>query len=218
MEFHRFVLGLNYHKGEFFYSLDCDDETYPILESQFYTSFDNFQIISDNKGIRSYDPDKTVVGELTLTHGHHFPFKFDSDDDTGLMFNILRSFENLDIVNDKFGYYLVIEPLNTNGLLFFLSNRWHGVLFNVKLWLESYKHMFSIKTKKNWKKEGHHYYEEKLQKRLSSVKLVMICQAENKSLARAKLKSISNNFEVFKNYPLNDFKIHKTSIDKKSTF
>lgn len=76
--------------------------------------------------------------------------------------------------------------------------------------------MFSIKTKKDRKKEGHHYHEEKLQKRLCSVKLVMVCQAENKSLARAKLKSISNNFEVFKNYPLNDFKIRKIQCEKKS--
>lgn len=216
LEFHSFVLGLNYDKGEFFYSLDCDDETYPILESQFYTSFDNFQIISDSKGIWNYDREKTIIGELYLNHEDHFPFKFDPDDDTGLMFNILRSFENLDITNDKFGYFLTIEPLNTNGLWFFISNRWHGVIFKLKLWLESYKHMFSIKTKKNRKKEGHHYYEEKLQKRLSRVKLTMICQSENKTIAWAKLKSISNNFEVFKNYPLNDFKIRKVSLDKHS--
>lgn len=72
--------------------------------------------------------------------------------------------------------------------------------------------MFSIKTKKDRKKEGHHYYEEKLQKRLSRVRLTMICQSENKTLARAKLKSISNNFEVFKNYPLNDFKARKINL------
>lgn len=102
LEFHPFILGLNYHKGEFFYSLDCEDDTYPILESQFYTSFDNFQIIGDSKHIWSYDMSKTIIAELELTHGDHFPFKFDLDDDTGLMFNLLRSFENLDIVHDKF--------------------------------------------------------------------------------------------------------------------
>ncbi|MBP7007570.1 hypothetical protein KBB05_02335 [Patescibacteria group bacterium] len=46
--------------------------------------------------------DKTILSELTLTHGDHFPFKFDPDDDTGLMFNILRSFENFDMSHDKF--------------------------------------------------------------------------------------------------------------------
>lgn len=214
LEFHHFVLGLNYQKGEFFYSLDCDDETYPILESQFYTSFDNFQIMSDTKWIRNFDPERTVIGEFKLTHGDHFPFKFDTDDDTGLMFNILRSFENLDIVNDKFWYYVLVEPLNTNGLIFYISNRRHGIIFTVKLWFEWYKHMFSIKTKKDRKQEGHHYHEEKLQKRLCSVKLIMICQAENTALAWSKLKSISNNFEVFKNYPLNEFKIYKAQLGK----
>ncbi|HMY81105.1 MAG TPA: type IV secretion system DNA-binding domain-containing protein [Candidatus Absconditabacterales bacterium] len=217
LEFHPFILGLNYHKGEFFYSLDCEDDTYPILESQFYTSFDNFQIIGDSKHIWSYDMSKTIIAELELTHGDHFPFKFDLDDDTGLMFNLLRSFENLDIVHDKFGYYIVVEPQNTNGLMFFISNRRHNLRFKVGLWFGSYKHMFSVKTQKNRKKEGFHYHHEKLQKRLSKVRLFMICQADSKQLARGKLKSIANNFEVFKNYPLNDFKLKKVSLSNSAS-
>lgn len=212
LESHPFVFWLNYHKGEFFYSLDCNEDTYPILESQFYTSFDNFQIINDTKWVRSYDMDKTILSELTLTHGDHFPFKFDPDDDTGLMFNILRSFENFDMSHDKFWYYLVIEPQNTNGLWFYLSNWFHSILFNIGLWFEWYKHMFSVKTKKNWKQEWFSYHHDKLQKRLSKVRLFMICQAESKQLARGKLKSIANNFEVFKNYPLNEFKLKKVTL------
>lgn len=212
LENQNMILWLNYHHGEFFYSLDCNEVAYPTLESQFYTSFDNFQIAQDTKGIWKYDPDKTVVAELTLTHGDHFPFKFDTDDDTGLMFNILRSFENLDIVNDKLGYYIALEPLNTNWILFYLNNIRHGFLFKVKLWFEWYKHIFSIKTKKWRKQEWFHYHEEKLQKRLSRVRLYFICQSTTKDAARGKVKSVANNFEVFKNYPLNEFVVKKISL------
>lgn len=132
LEFQDIILWLNYHKWEFFYSLDCDDTTYPILESQFYTSFDDFQIVHDNKGIWTYDMSKTVVAKLELNHGDHFPFKFDPDDDTGLIFNILRSFENLDLTHDKFGYYISIQPLNTNGLWFYFHNLWSNWIFKVK--------------------------------------------------------------------------------------
>jgi hypothetical protein len=209
LEFHHIILGLNYHNGEFFYSLDCNESTYATFESQFYTSFDNFQIIADSKDIRGYDPNKTVVAQLDLIHGDHFPFKFDLDDDTGFMFNLLRSFENLDIVNDRFGYYLAVEPLNTNGIWFYVENRWHGIIFKFTLWLGSRKHLFSVKTKKNRKEEGFHYHEEKLEKRLCRIRLYLICQSSTKELAWSKVKSIFTNFEVFKNYPLNSFVVHK---------
>lgn len=42
--------------------------------------------------------------------------------------------------------------------------------------------------------------------------MYFICQSENKNLAWAKIKSISNNFEVFKNYPLNQFEIKKYKL------
>jgi hypothetical protein len=209
LDYQKIILGLNYHKGEFFYSLNCSETTYPTLESQFYTTFDNFQITSDSKGLWNYDPSKTVIATLELSHGGYFPFLFNPNDDTGLMFNMLRSFENLDIVQDKFGYFVSIQPVNTNGLGFYMSSWWDTFKFKTKLRFQSYKHLFSIKTQKNRKEQGFAYHQEKLQKKLSKVTLYMVCQSENKTQARAKIKSIANNFEVFKNYPLNEFQVKK---------
>ena len=94
-----------------------------------------------------------MIAKLELSHEGFFPFKFDMDDDTGLMFNILRSFESLDIVHDKFGYYVSIEPINSNGMGFLLRSKRDTRKFKIKLALQFYKHMFSIKTQKNRKAE-----------------------------------------------------------------
>jgi len=117
-----------------------------------------------------------VIAKLELSHEGFFPFQFDPDDDTGLMFNILRSFENLDIINDKFGYYLVVEPMDTNGFHFYLANRWKSVKFRFRLMTQFYKHIFSIKTQKNRKEEGFAYYNTKKHNKLNKVSLYMVCQ------------------------------------------
>lgn len=57
---------------------------------------------------------KTIIDELHLENGSFFPFKIDDSDNTDFIFNILRSFENLDLTQDKFGMFLMVEPINTN--------------------------------------------------------------------------------------------------------
>ena len=63
-----FIMGIHYIKGEICYSLDTAKTTYAGFESQFYTHFNDFQIVPDIKDVRGYDKYKTVVGELSLTH------------------------------------------------------------------------------------------------------------------------------------------------------
>ena len=63
-----FTLGVHYTKGEICYSLDTPKNTYSSFESQFYTHFNDFQIVPDTKDIRAYDKTKTVVGELSLSN------------------------------------------------------------------------------------------------------------------------------------------------------
>jgi hypothetical protein len=203
---------LHYRRGEFFYSLNCDDETYPSLESQFYTSFDNFQVINDTKKTRQRDSKKTAVAKITLDHKGFFPFRMTDGDDTGLMFNMLRSYENLDIIHDKFSYLIAIEPMDTDGLGFYISNLWSTFVFKLKLFLTWYKHLFSIKTQKNRKQEGFLYYEEKIHEKLNKVSLYMVCESETQKQARGKIKAIANNFEVFANYPQNTFRVEKIQI------
>ncbi|MEI6775097.1 MAG: hypothetical protein WCL18_10430 [bacterium] len=63
-----FTLGLHYTKGEICYSLDTPKSTYSGFESQFYTHFNDFQIVPDTKDVWNYDRYKSVVGELSLTN------------------------------------------------------------------------------------------------------------------------------------------------------
>jgi len=61
LENKSFSMGLHYTKGEFFYSLDTSKSTYPGYESQFYTHFNDFQIVKDTKGAMNFDSSKSVV-------------------------------------------------------------------------------------------------------------------------------------------------------------
>jgi len=91
---------------------------------------------------------RTVIDELKLTNGQFFPFKMDDDDDTDFIFNILRSFENLDLTQDRFGMFVMLEPISTSGFGHYFRSWWSFMWFRVKLGVQFYKYMFSIKTKK----------------------------------------------------------------------
>ena len=95
LEKRKMIFGLNYLRGEIFYSFSSDDITYPPFESQFYTYFNDFQIIPDNKKIWNFNPNRSVVGELILENNWFYPFKYSTNDNTEFIFNLFRSFENL---------------------------------------------------------------------------------------------------------------------------
>ena len=49
MTHNPFTLGINYVKGEIFYSVTASEKTYPNFETQFYTHFNDFQITPDDR-------------------------------------------------------------------------------------------------------------------------------------------------------------------------
>lgn len=49
MEHKKMIFGLNYLRGEFFFSYTANDETYGAFESQFYSYFNDFQLTGDDK-------------------------------------------------------------------------------------------------------------------------------------------------------------------------
>ncbi len=207
----RMFYGIHYTSGEFFFSFHAKDSTYSAFESQFYTQFNDFQVVPDTKKTRDFDPKKSVVGELQLVNKSFFPFMLDDDDDTDFIFNIFRSFESFDVINDKLALYVEVEPIVTESFGFFVSSKFKRWLFKFQLLGQFYKYLFNSKIKKNRKVEGEKYYKDKLQWNLFNVRIFMVTQSANKDSAEGRLRAVYNNFKWFKNYPYNQFalKIHK---------
>lgn len=211
---HKFILGLHYAKGEIFYSFTSAPKTYTTFESQFYTHFNNFQITPDDKWVWTYDKTRSVIGELKLANDRFFPFKMDKEDNSDFIFNMFRTFENFDVINDKIWFFVEMKPVVNESFLFFVRSKFLHWVFKWKLASNFYRYMFNHKVQKNWKAAGHDYFKEKLQNNLFETKLYFIVQGQNKITAEARAKSLFNNFLVFKNYPLNQFhlKIHKNIV------
>ena len=207
LEWQKVILWLNYLKWEYFYSLSCEKETYAPFESKFYTSFNDFQIIKDDKGVFSYNPENTVLGEITLENSWFFPFEIDSTDNTDFIFNIFRTFENFDVVHDKFGLFIEFEPIEEDSIGFYLKSRFTFLLFRIWLALQFFKYILNFKTQKDWKSIGRAYFQEKLHKELFETKIYILAQSSDKRTAAARIKSVFNNFLIFKNYPLNQFNL-----------
>lgn len=207
LEEHEVVFGLNYHKWEYFYSLSADDHAIWAFESQFYSSFNDFQLTKDDKWVWNYDLSKTVVGEITLENKSFFPFEMHDDDGTEFAFNMFRSFENFDVINDKLWFFVEVEPMQVESTWFYISSMFRFFFFRIWLSLNFFKYMFNFKVQKNWKKEGYEYFHHKLNKELFKTKVYIVMQASNKQVAEWKVRAIFNNFMIFKNYPLNQFNI-----------
>jgi hypothetical protein len=201
---------LNYNKWEFSYSITTDKETYTSLESKFYTSFNDFQIIADKRETRIYNPAKTVVWEIQLENSWFFPFKTDEADDTDFIFNLFRSFENFDVINDKFSLFVEVVPIVEESSSFYLKSMFQFWKFRFFLFFRIFKYLLSFKTSNWWKKTWFTYFREKFHKELFETRIYLVCESTTKELAKIRLKAIFNNFWVFKNYPLNQFelKIH----------
>ena len=64
------ILGLNYDKGEYFFSITAGAKTLTTFETQFYTAFNNFQLSPDvDNKVRNYNHKKTMVGHMALENG-----------------------------------------------------------------------------------------------------------------------------------------------------
>ncbi len=207
LENKTFSLWLHYSKWEFFYSLETDEQTYPWFEAQFYTHFNDFQIVKDRKKKTKFDPEKSVVWVLKLQNDWFFPFKMDGADDSSFAFNLFRTFENLDVITDRVALVTRISPIQSESIGFFLKASLKYTWFKFKLALQFFKYMFNFKIQKNRKGEGDVHYREKLQNSLFKTHAFIIVQSSSKAAARWKLDSIFQNFQSFKNYPLNQFKL-----------
>ena len=218
LENRKMTLGLNYSKWEFFYSFDSSQSTYSAFESQFYTSFNDFQIIKDRKWVWNYNMKKTAIGELKLENNWFFPLKISENDDTDFIFNMFRTFENFDVINDKVGIFYEITPLKWENIAFYLKSNIQFVIFKIWLFFKFFKYMFNFKIKKWRKRTWYDYFKKKLNKELFETKIYIVAQGINKEVAEGKIKWIFNNFLVFKNYPLNQFnlKIYKDFASIKS--
>lgn len=201
----KMVLGLNYSKWEFYFSLSCDWSTFSAFESQFYTSFNDFQISSDDKWVWNYDISRCVIWEISLENRGYFPFKMKDWDDSEFIFNLFRSFENFDVINDKLWLFVEIKPLKVESVVFYVSSMLKFVWFKIILFFSFFKYMFNYKVEKWWKKKWYDYFSEKLKKELFSAKIYIIAHSSTKESAEGKIRSIFNNFMIFKNYPLNHF-------------
>jgi len=224
LEKQLFTLWLNYENWEIFYSFDSNKNTYPQFESQFYTHFNDFQLLPDNHNqVRNYNPQKSILAEIKLKNDWFFPFQmYQKDnnsnisnneedtvfrDDSAFIFNLIRTLENFDVINDKFWFFVQIKPIPEESFLFYMKSMLNYKLFKTKLWLTSYKYLLDRKIQKNWKKIWHNYFKDKLNSSLFETKIYMLVQSKTKTEAKAKALSIFNKFLIFKNHPYNQFEI-----------
>jgi len=226
LENHRFTMGLNYEKWEVFYSFDGWRNTYPQFESQFYTHFNDFQLLPDmKKQVWRYNKKTSILAEIRLKHDWFFPFemyqkddaanlKSDKEDDaifrddSAFVFNIIRTLENFNVTNDKFGLFVQINSIVEENVFFSIKAGIQHKIFKLKLWLDSYKYILDRKIPKNWRQIWHEYFRDKLKTELFETKIFMIVQSTNKEEAKAKAQSIFNKFLIFKNYPYNQFTLN----------
>lgn len=213
-----FTLWINYLNWEIFYSVTSDDSTYNTFESHFYSYFNDFQIVNDNKWVWNYDLSKSVVWELVLNNNWFFPLNDSNTENTEFISNIIRNFEKLDILDDKAWIFIEIKPILWNSFNFFIKSNISYYIFKIKLFFQFFKYIFNHKIPKSWKKTWDKYFKNKLKQDLFETKLFIVMQWENKTIARSKLLSLFNNFTVFKNYPLNEFniKIHNNFDEDKA--
>lgn len=211
LEDREITLGLNYAGWEIFYSLTSDDSTYWAFESQFYSYFNEFQIIPDDKWVWNYDLDRTIIWELKLTNSWFYPFKYSTTDHTEFVFNLFRSFENFWIIKDKIWVFIEMKPIVWESFKFFIKSKLWYKWFKFKLLFNFFKYLFNNKISNWWKDLWDKYFKHKLEQDLFETKVYIVVQWENKQKAEWKLKSFFNNFTVFKNYPLNEYtlKIHE---------
>lgn len=205
---------LNYSIGQFYYSLAASEKAYSYFESQFYTYFNNFQIIKDNGWIFKYNLDKTVVWELYLENSWFFPFKHQYNEQSDFIHNIFRSFENLDVINDKVWVFIELSPVIGESFSFYIKSKFELFFFRIGLFFRFFKYIFNFKVDHDWKHKWFEHLHHKLHSELFATKIYIVVQSHNKIAAEWKLNALFVNFKIFKNYPLNLFHL-KTHLDIK---
>lgn len=207
LEDRKMIFWLNYSKWETFFSYSSEDATFSAFESQFYTYFNDFQLTPDDKWVWDYDSKRTVIWEFRLENSWFYPFKYSTSDHTEFIFNMMRSFENFWLVKDKVWFFIEVKPIVWESFKFFIKSKFQYWWFKIKLNLKFFKFIFNHKIQSGWKDLGHKYFKYKLEQSLFETKIYIVMQWENKQIAKWRLKALFNNFLIFKNYPLNQFKL-----------
>ncbi len=207
LEHEHLILGLNYRRGEFAYSVSGDESVMRTFESKLYTEFGDFQMTDDSMQLSEFDKSKSVIASIWLSNGWYFPFAHGDDADTSDFMNkFFRSFDTLNPGTDKVSFFLSLEPFEPKGIAFFASTWWHVLLFRIKLGLTFYKHIFDKRAEKWWKEKGFHFYHEKLGEELFHARLVLVVESSDMKNARKIAEGVFHNFSLFKNAPLNEFR------------
>ncbi len=207
LEDRKMIFWLNYSGWETFFSYTADDATYSAFESQFYTYFNDFQITDDFKNIWDYDLKRTVLWEFRLENDWFYPFKYSVDDHTEFIFNMFRSFENFWIIKEKVSFFIEVESTIWESFKFFIVSKIQYFIFKISLVFKFFKYIFNHKIQSWWKDLWHKYFKYKIEKDLFKTKMYVVVQWETKEIAYWKLRWLFNNFLVFKNYPLNQFRL-----------
>lgn len=214
LEEQPFTLWFHSVKGELFYSLSCENRVYPSFESQFYTNFDEFQVMPDTKNKLSIDPKKSAIASLWLQNNWFFPFQTSKTDSSDFIFNMFRTVENFNVITDKVGLYVEIMPIRSESTKFYIWASLKYFFFKIKLMLGFYKYMFNFKIKKDRKLEWDTNFRKKLDENLFQTRMMLVVQSGSQAEAKNKLEALFTNFQVFKNYPLNQFTITTSTIEQ----
>lgn len=207
LEDKKMTFWINYSWWETFYSYSSDESTYSAFESQFYSYFNEFQLIEDDKWVFNYDLNRTVVWEIKLENNWFYPFKYSTSDSTDFIYNIFRSFEHFWVIKDKVWIFCDVKPIVWESFKFFIKSKIQYRLFKIKLFFNFFKYLFNHKIQKWRKNLWQKYFKYKLEQELYETKIYIVVQWQSKDIAKWKLKALFNNFTVFKNYPLNEFKL-----------
>ena len=196
---------LNYRDGNTFFSLSIDPGAYPSFESAFYANFNNFQVLDDTQWIWKYDAAKTVIAEMSLENLWFAPAKYEAAELTNMISSLMRTCEWFDFTTDKIGFFVALEPTDTDKLSFQLKSWRDTKLHNRALTAKFYKYMFNRKVESGRKDKAHKYFKEKVKSNVFWVKCFFVAQSSSKAMARWKIKALFNNFQVFSNFPYNDW-------------
>ena len=124
-----------------------------MFESKLYTEFQDFQMTSDTIGTWDFDPERSVVGDISLRNNWFFPFSHHESEESDFVTKLFRSFDALNLSTDKVGFFIALEPFEPKGVGFFLGTKLRVLFFRMRLLLTFWKYIFDHKADKDWKKK-----------------------------------------------------------------
>ncbi len=111
----RIAFSLHAERGELFYGASVSDGYASAVETQFYSSYPRFQLESAIASLE-YDPERTIIAEISLENREFFPLKYQNDPKTEFIYRLFRTFENLDISRDRAAYVVDVQPIVSEGM------------------------------------------------------------------------------------------------------